>query len=75
MCCLRYEHETYEEALASLPKLDSYVETPDGRGNVCELVPLSGIVKVRFSGDHQMIKAYIKDDVKVLAPPRKEAKD
>ena len=51
------------------------METPDGRGNVCELVPLSGIVKVRFPGDHQMIRAYIKDDVKVIAPPRKEAKE
>ncbi len=74
MCCLRYEHEVYEEELAKLPKLDSYVETPDGKGNVCELVPLSGLVKVRFAGDRSMIKTYVKDDVKVLSV-KKEQKE
>ncbi len=74
MCCLRYEHEVYEEELAKLPKLDSLVETPDGKGYVCELVPLAGLVKVRFAGDRSMIKAYVKDDVKVLAT-KKEQKE
>ncbi len=74
MCCLRYEHEVYEEALAKLPKMDSLVETPDGKGYVCELVPLAGLVKVRFAGDRSMIRSYIKDDVKVLAT-KKEQKE
>ncbi len=74
MCCLRYEHEVYEEALATMPKMDSFVETPDGKGYVCELVPLAGLVKVRFAGDRNMIKAYVKDDVKVLAT-KKEQKE
>ena len=74
MCCLRYEHEVYEEELAKLPKMDSFVETPDGKGYVCELVPLSGIVKVRFAGDRNMIKSYVKDDVKVLST-KKEQKE
>ena len=74
MCCLRYEHEVYEEELAKLPKMDSFVETPDGKGYVCELVPLSGIVKVRFAGDRNMIKSYVKDDIKVLAT-KKEQKE
>ncbi len=74
MCCLRYEHEVYEEELAKLPKMDSFVETPDGKGTVCELVPLSGIVKVRFAGDRNMIKSYVKDDVKVLST-KKEQKE
>ena len=75
MCCLRYEHEVYEEELKKLPKLDSLVDTPDGRGVVCELNPLSGIVKVKFSGDHQMIRSYVKDDIKVVSPPKREMKD
>ncbi len=75
MCCLRYEHESYEEELAKLPKMDALVETPDGRGIVCELNPLAGIVKVRFSGDHQMTKSYVKDDIKVLASTKKEQKE
>ena len=75
MCCLRYEHELYEEELAKLPKLDAFVETPDGRGVVCELVPLAGLVKVRFGGDHPMIKVYAKDQVKILANSKKEQKE
>ena len=75
MCCLRYEHEVYEEELKKLPKLDSLVDTPDGRGTVCELNPLSGIVKVKFQGEHQMIRSYVKDDVKIIASSKKEIKD
>jgi len=75
MCCLRYEHEVYEEELKKLPRLDSIVDTPDGRGIVCELNPLSGVVKVKFSGDHQIIRSYVKDDVKAVSPPKKELRD
>jgi cell fate regulator YaaT (PSP1 superfamily) len=75
MCCLRYEHELYEEELAKLPKMDALVETPDGRGIVCELIPLSGIVKVRFSGDHQAVRSYVKDQIKVIASSKKEQKE
>ena len=74
MCCLRYEHEVYEEELSKLPKMDSFVETPDGKGYVCELVPLAGIVKVRFAGDRSIIKSYVKDDIKVLFT-KKEQKE
>ena len=75
MCCLRYEHELYEEELAKLPKMDALVETPDGRGIVCELSPLSGVVKVRFSGDHQAVRSYVKDQIKVIAASKKEQKE
>ena len=75
MCCLRYEHELYEEELAKLPKLDAFVETPDGKGFVCELVPLAGLVKVRFGGDHSAIKVYTKDQIKILANTKKEFRE
>ena len=75
MCCLRYEHELYEEEIAKLPKLDAFVETPDGKGSVCELIPLAGLVKVRFGSEHPTFKIYTKDDVKVLANSKKEQKD
>ena len=48
MCCLRYEHETYEEAIKRTPKLDSRVATPDGDGVVIETNPLAGLVRVRL---------------------------
>jgi cell fate regulator YaaT (PSP1 superfamily) len=75
MCCLRYEHELYEEELAKLPRLDALVETPDGRGVVCELSPLCGLVKVRFGGDHPSIKTYTKDSIKIIANTKKEQKE
>lgn len=68
MCCLRYEHNVYEEALRSLPKMESYVETPDGRGVVCEVSPLAGLVKVRLNGSgDSVIRQYPSENVKVLA--------
>ncbi len=48
LCCLRFEHPTYEKELAQLPTVDSLVETPDGRGRVTEVKPLSGTVKVKL---------------------------
>ena len=75
MCCLRFEHELYEEELAKLPKLDALVETPDGRGIVCELSPLCGLVKVRFPDDHYTVKTYPKDSVKIIANTKKEQKE
>ena len=76
MCCLRYEHEAYEDALKNLPKIDSYVETPDGNGTVCELVPLAGIVKVRLSGtDQTVIRQYPAESIKVLVAKGAKGKD
>lgn len=37
MCCLRYEHETYAQALATLPDVGDEVETPLGKGRVVGL--------------------------------------
>lgn len=74
MCCLRYELDTYQEELAKMPKMDSLVETPDGRGIVCELRPLAGIVRVRLSDGHQTIKTYVNEQVKVIAASKKEQK-
>lgn len=67
MCCLRYEHEAYEDALKNLPKVDSYVQTPDGNGTVTELVPLAGLVKVRLAGEQGVIRQYVAENVNVLA--------
>ncbi len=37
MCCLRYEHESYIEAKAIMPKVGATVETPEGSGRVTSL--------------------------------------
>ena len=46
MCCLRYEHETYQEELRRSPAPGSFVVTPDGPGVVTEVLPILGEVKV-----------------------------
>ncbi len=65
MCCLRYEHETYEEEIRLTPPVDSTVKTPDGVGVVCETSPLTGFIKVKFhdKNNNETIRPYHRDDV------------
>ncbi len=49
MCCLRYEHETYEYEIKRTPPVDSTVKTPDGIGTVTEINPLQATLKVRLA--------------------------
>lgn len=76
MCCLRYEHETYEEEIKKTPPVDSVVSTDDGDGVVTEINPLAGLVRVRLSDKpDQAPKFYHRDKVKVLRRPEKKRKD
>lgn len=72
MCCLRFEHEVYEEEYASFPKADTPVSTPAGKGIIIESNFLSGKIKVRLDGDaNSPAKVYTKDEIKVLGPARR----
>lgn len=77
MCCLRYEHETYEEAIKNTPPVGSTVSTKDGAGVVVETKPLAGEIKVKLNGnDKDAPKLYKCDDVKLLSrPARRENKN
>jgi len=67
MCCLRYEHETYEEEIRLTPTVDSVVETRDGRGTVVGNHLLKGTVTVRLeSQEGEAPRTYHRDEVKVL---------
>ena len=46
MCCLKYEQDAYEDLIRTSPKLESFVDTPDGRGTVVELDLLRTAPKV-----------------------------
>ena len=65
MCCLRFEHDTYEREYATFPKADTIVETPKGRGVITESNFLTGKIKVRMNGD-QTIKTFVKSELKPL---------
>ena len=68
MCCLRFENDVYEEELRLMPPVDSKVKTSEGIGTVCEVSPLTHLVKVRFSDKNEnvTVKAFDASDVKVL---------
>ncbi|MBQ8836711.1 MAG: stage 0 sporulation family protein [Clostridia bacterium] len=66
MCCLRYEHETYEEALKNTPPVGSTVKTPNGNGVVIETSPLASMIKVRLEDKPETPKSYSVSDVTLL---------
>ena len=73
MCCLRYEHETYEEAIKRTPGVGSIVLTPDGEGVVVETKPLAAEIRVKFTdNEKEVVKLYSCRDVKVLKPARQK---
>lgn len=83
MCCLRYEHEVYEEALKTTPPVGSLVATPNGNGVVIETKPLAQAVKVRLEEGNEAPKMYDCSAISVLStgkgkrpkPPVKTAEE
>ncbi len=77
MCCLRYEHETYEEAIRNTPPYGSVVSTKDGNGTVIETRPLAEEIKVKFTdNEKETVRLYKVGDVKVISrPQKKQTKD
>ena len=64
MCCLRYEHEAYEELVRNVPKNGAFVETPDGYGNVTQVNVLRQTVKVKLDGPgDDTFRSYEADEV------------
>lgn len=84
MCCLQYEQCAYEDAVKRLPKNESFVETPDGVGNVTAVDYLRETVKVRLEDFPDTIQTYAADELNIVrngkgrrpegyvAPPREE---
>lgn len=66
MCCLKYEQDTYEELMRMSPKLDSLVDTPEGRGTVTEVVLLQEKVKVALEKDPENPQSFKIADIAVL---------
>lgn len=52
LCCLAYENDNYVEILKLMPKMNSYVETPDGRGKVVYNDLLNKRVSVRLEKEN-----------------------
>ena len=66
MCCLKYEQDAYEDLIKSSPKLESLVDTPEGRGTVVEVDLLRQRVKVRMEQQPESLQVFANDAIAVL---------
>ncbi len=75
MCCLKYEQDAYEDLIRSSPKLESFVDTPDGRGTVVELDLLRQRVKVRMEERPEVTGVFSNDEIAVLRSGKMKKND
>ncbi len=66
MCCLKYEQDAYEDLIRTSPKMDSLVDTPEGRGTVVEVDLLRQRVKVRMEENPETVTQFANADIAVL---------
>ena len=66
MCCLKYEQDAYEDLVKHAPKMDSFVETPDGVGTVSGVNLLRQKVNVRLEEDPETPHCYHNCEVCVV---------
>lgn len=65
LCCLCYENENYVEMLKEMPKVNSMVDTPEGKGKVVYNDLFKKLVTVRFDKDTiSEIKEFEVDKIK-----------
>lgn len=65
MCCLKYEQDAYEDLIQTSPKVESFVDTPDGRGTVINVNLMKQSVTVRMEKDED-IRFYRNSEICVL---------
>ncbi|MCL2034932.1 MAG: stage 0 sporulation family protein [Oscillospiraceae bacterium] len=76
MCCLKYEQNAYEDLLRRTPRTGSIVQTPEGRGTICEVSLLTGLLKVNLdknTGASATPSVFHRDDIKTLRDQKKPA--
>ena len=66
MCCLKYEQDTYESLIRSCPKVESFVDTPEGRGTVVDVDILRQRVKVQMEGSEDAPSTFSNEEIAVL---------
>ena len=66
MCCLKYEQDAYEALIRTSPKVESFVDTPEGRGTVVEIDLLRQRVKVRMEDAPETISVFSNEDIAIL---------
>ena len=75
MCCLKYEQDAYEDLIRTSPKVESFVDTPEGRGTVVEIDLLRQRVKVRMEDAPETISVFKNTDIAVLRSGKAKKND
>lgn len=75
MCCLKYEQEAYEDLLKHSPKAESFVETPDGVGDIISVNTLREKVRVRLDNVPDTLKVYHNSEIRVIRPGKGKRPD
>ena len=75
MCCLKYEQDAYEDLLRNAPKVESFVDTPEGRGTVVEVDLLRQRVKVRMEDSPETISVFANGDIAILRSGKAKKND
>ena len=75
MCCLKYEQEAYEDLIRSSPKVESFVDTPEGRGTVVDVDLLRQRVKVRMEDSPETVAYFANSDIAVLRSGKAKKND
>ena len=75
MCCLKYEQDAYEDLIRTSPKMDSFVDTPEGRGTVVEIDLLRQRVKVRMEDEPETISVFANTDIAILRSGKAKKND
>ena len=66
MCCLKYEQDAYEDLMKDAPRLDSFVETPDGAGVIISANTLRQKVRVRLEEAPDSLRTYHNSEIRVI---------
>ncbi|MGE4282567.1 MAG: stage 0 sporulation family protein [Clostridia bacterium] len=67
MCCLKFEQESYEDAIKRIPKIHAIVSTPSGQGMVVDISLLKETVKVKLDKDNEnVLQIFAASEVKVI---------
>ena len=75
MCCLKYEQDTYESLIRTSPKVESFVDTPEGRGTVVEADILRQRVKVQMEDNPETFSVFSNEEIAVLRSGKAKKND
>ena len=73
MCCLRYEHNVYEEKLKKLPHIGATVKTKDGEGTIDNIEVLREVARIKLKDDNDNVyfRKYPIEEIEIIKDTRR----